>query len=253
MMDSYDINVAIECIKITDKIILFCGTSDQTFLEFTYSFISSYIENYWYPASFGYLCGSIPFGLLLTKFFLKQDIRTLGSGNIGATNVLRTGNKKLAALTLLLDALKAILPVLFFVHLTSYFSSTHSEKALIPALVCGLFAIIGHCYPVWLKFKGGKGVATTLGVLLAAVPFSGMLACLTWLISAKAGKISSLAAISAMICAPAFTYTFYGLEPAIINVMISLLVIWRHRENIKRIRAGTEPKIGDKKKDQAGS
>ena len=217
----------------------------------------------------GYVLGSIPFGLTFAKIFGYGDIRKIGSGNIGATNVLRTGNKKLAALTLFFDAAKGPMAIGIIAFLlvglpgceavgcmqgvkcSCYGEGGYTfwELYLIP----GLCAIIGHCYPVWLKFKGGKGVATTLGVLLAAVPFSGMLACVTWLISAKAGKISSLAAISAMICAPAFTYTFYGLEPAIINVMISLLVIWRHRENIKRIRAGTEPKIGDKKKDQAGS
>lgn len=191
-----------------------------------------------------YLIGSIPFGLVFSKTFGYGDIRKIGSGNIGATNVLRTGNKKLAALTLIADALKGPLAILVCYPLLP------SPVTITDFLQIGIGAIIGHCYPVWLKFKGGKGVATTLGVLLAAVPFSGMLTCLTWLISAKAGKISSLAAISAMICAPAFTYTFYGLYPALVNVLISLLVIWRHRENIARIRAGTEPKIGDKKKTQ---
>lgn len=191
-----------------------------------------------------YLLGSIPFGLIITKLFGYGDIRSVGSGNIGATNVLRTGKKSLALITLILDTFKAIIPVLYL-HSTNENNLDFSTYALL----VGLAAILGHCYPVWLKFKGGKGVATTLGVLLAAVPFSGMLTCLTWLISAKAGKMSSLAAISAMVCAPAFTYTFYGFYPALINVLISLLVIWRHRGNIARIRAGTEPKIGDKKKD----
>lgn len=204
-------------------------------------------------ALIGYLIGSIAFGLILSKIFGYGDIRKIGSGNIGATNVLRTGNKKLAFATLVLDASKGIIAIYIIYYLNNYVyeSCERFDMAMahtISYLLVGLFAIIGHCYPIWLKFKGGKGVATTLGVLLAAVPFSGMLACLTWLISAKAGKISSLAAISAMICAPAFTYSFYGLEPAIINIAISLLVIWRHRENIKRIRAGSEPKIGDKKK-----
>lgn len=184
---------------------------------------------------FSFLIGSIPFGLMLTRLFLKEDITQIGSGNIGATNVLRTGNKKLALATLLLDVAKGIVPILIFGNTTTI------------SLSVGLFAILGHCYSIFLNAKGGKGVATALGVLLAAVPFSGMLACLTWIVSAMAGRMSSLAAISAMVCAPAFTYTFYGLEPALVNVLISLLVIWRHRENIARIRAGTEPRIGDKK------
>lgn len=183
-----------------------------------------------------YLIGSIPFGLLLTKFILKQDIRAIGSGNIGATNVLRTGNKKLAALTLLLDAVKGMVPVFIFFGQPFYI-----------LMIIGLAAIIGHCFPVWLKFKGGKGVATAIGALLAAVPFTGFLVCITWIVSAMAGKMSSLAAISAMLLAPAYTYAIYGLYPALVNVVISALVIYRHRENIKRIRAGTEPKIGEKK------
>lgn len=192
----------------------------------------------------GYILGSIPFGLIFTKLSGKGDIRKVGSGNIGATNVLRMGNKKLALATLICDALKAVIAISIVAILIDIYR--YDEKMAL-LLIVGLAAIIGHCYPIWLKFKGGKGVATTLGVLLAAVPFSGMLTCLTWLISAKFGKMSSLAAISAMVCAPAFTYTFYGLYPALINIAISLLVIWRHRENIARIRAGTEPKIGDKK------
>lgn len=230
-----------------------------------------------------YIIGSIPFGLVITKVFTKQDITKIGSGNIGATNVLRTGNKKLALFTLFLDVSKGIFAIVVFAYISSIlaevfpscipsasnsnipspcsdfpfrnfdhvsisndFSNLISIASLYPLLI-GLFAILGHCYPIWLKFKGGKGVATALGVLLAAVPFTGLLTCLTWIISAMAARISSLAAISAMVCAPAFTYTFYGLYPALINVLISLLVIWRHRENIARIRKGTEPKIGDKK------
>lgn len=190
-----------------------------------------------------YIFGSIPFGLLLTKIAGKGDIRQIGSGNIGATNVLRTGGKLLAFATLCCDILKAIIPI--FILYTFH----ESVNDLSFVLLIGLAAIIGHCYPVWLKFKGGKGVATTLGVLLAAVPFTGLIACVTWLISAKFGKISSVAAISAMIVAPVMTYVFYGWEPAIVNTLISALVIWRHRSNIARIRAGTEPRIGDKKKE----
>lgn len=211
-----------------------------------------------------YLIGSLPFGLILAKAFGYGDIRKIGSGNIGATNVLRTGNKKLAFATLLLDFLKGFI---IFVLIQPYMEVTTGScpqyadadwianyneaiyEHFLLAFTAGLAAIIGHCYPVWLKFKGGKGVATTLGVLLAAVPFTGLIACVTWLISAKFGKISSLAAMSAMIVAPVMTYVFYGIYPALINALISALVIWRHRSNIARIRAGTEPRIGDKKKD----
>lgn len=201
---------------------------------------------------FGYIMGSIPFGLVLTRIFSKQDIRSIGSGNIGATNVLRTGSKKLALATLILDVVKAIVPIITFWILVKgerLVNSGEVDNLTGELLLVGLAAIIGHCYPVWLKFKGGKGVATTLGVLLAAVPFTGLIACATWLVSAKFGKISSVAAMSAMIVAPVMTYVFYGMYPAIINALISALVIWRHRENIARIRAGTEPRIGDKKKE----
>ena len=191
-----------------------------------------------------YLIGSIPFGLILTKLVLKQDITKIGSGNIGATNVLRTGNKKLALATLILDALKGVAAIFII-----YALLPQPDHYFTFALTVGLFAILGHCFPVWLKFKGGKGVATTLGVLLIAVPFTGALACMTWLLSAFTAKISSLAAISAMILAPAFTYFFHGMDAALINVLISLLVIYRHKENIKRMKAGTEPRIGGKKKD----
>ncbi len=184
-----------------------------------------------------YLIGSIPFGLILTRLGGYGDIRDIGSGNIGATNVLRTGNKKLALLTLFLDGIKSVIAIIIFYRPDFSF-----------LMLIGFAAMIGHCFPVWLKFKGGKGVATTFGVLLAAVPFAGMLAALTWILSAMAGRMSSLAALSAMIMAPAYTYAIYGLYPALINVAISALVIVRHKENIKRIRAGTEPRIGEKKK-----
>ncbi len=198
----------------------------------------------------GYLIGSIPFGLILSKAFGYGDIRNIGSGNIGATNVLRTGNKKLAFATLMLDALKGVAAIYTFWLLSRYMEQPCDiSRMQLHFIMVGLAAIIGHCYPVWLKFKGGKGVATTLGVLLAAVPFTGLIACVTWLVSAKFGKISSVAAMSAMIVAPPMTYVFYGIYPALINALISALVIWRHRSNIARIRAGTEPRIGDKNKE----
>lgn len=180
----------------------------------------------------GYLIGSVPFGLILSKTFGLGDIRKIGSGNIGATNVLRTGNKKLAALTLILDAAKGA----FAVFVGSYDGA--------------IFAVIGHCYPVWLKFKGGKGVATALGVFLAATPFSGLAACAMWLAVAFTTKISSLAALIALLTAPIVTYFIYGAEPAAIALLITALVWWRHRENIKRLLNGTEPKISFKKKDE---
>jgi len=184
-----------------------------------------------------YLIGSIPFGLLLTKFFAKQDIRDIGSGNIGATNVLRTGNKALAAATLILDGGKGAFAVLFLPLFLPF--------GALP-LATGLFAMVGHCFPVWLKFKGGKGVATTLGVFLAAVPFVGSAACGAWLASAFLFRISSLAALIAMGIAPILTFFIYGLETAIICKLISLLVFWRHKENIQRLLKGEEPRIGKK-------
>ena len=187
-----------------------------------------------------YLIGSIPFGLLLTKIAGHGDIRDIGSGNIGATNVLRTGNKFLALMTLLLDVLKAIVPLLILRTILPH-------AALTPMLLpIGLFIIIGHCYPVWLKFKGGKGVATTLGVLLAIVPYAGLAACATWLLSAFLFRISSLAALMAVAVAPVVTFFVYGQAPASMCVLIMLLVWVRHKDNIKRLMKGEEPRIGKK-------
>jgi len=191
-----------------------------------------------------YLMGSIPFGLLLSKLFGKGDIREIGSGNIGATNVLRTGSKGLALATLLLDFAKSIVPIIVFYQINKI-DTPHDIAVLI-----GLFAILGHCFPIWLKFKGGKGVATTFGVLFAAVPWAGFLAAVTWGIVAGFSRYSSLAALSAVALTPLFTFIYYGPAPAIITVLIGLLVFWRHKENIQRLMAGTESKIGSKKKDQ---
>ncbi len=197
-----------------------------------------------------YFIGSIPFGLLLTKISGFGDIRKIGSGNIGATNVLRTGNKKLAALTLLLDAGKGAILIIILNYFFPYnpnFSS--ASKSLFTAiyLLVGLFIIIGHCFPIWLKFKGGKGVATSIGVLLAATPYAGIIACITWILLAAIFKISSLAALIAALVAPLATFFLYGQEPAIIATLITLLIWLRHKDNIKRILNGTEPKIGGKK------
>ena len=189
-----------------------------------------------------YMIGTIPFGLLLTKLFLKRDIRTVGSGNIGATNVLRAGNKKLALATLLLDFTKGLFLILFI----SLNFKVHDDR--LPHLVLlGFFAILGHCFPVWLKFKGGKGVATTFGVLFAAVPWAGFVAAVTWGIVAGFSRYSSLSALCAVALAPVVTLIYYGTMPALISVLIAALVFWRHKENIQRLVAGTESKIGDSK------
>lgn len=184
-----------------------------------------------------YFIGSIPFGLILTKVFAKQDIRTVGSGNIGATNVLRTGNKLLALLTLLLDGAKGAVAILLLPVLLPYGASL---------IAIGLFATLGHCFPVWLKFKGGKGVATTAGVLLAAVPLAGVIALGVWVAMVFAFRVSSLAALVAAFVAPIATFFFYGAAPAGITLMIALLVFWRHKENIQRLLKGEEPKVGKK-------
>lgn len=191
-----------------------------------------------FAAILGYLFGSIPFGLVLAKMGGYGDIRKIGSGNIGATNVLRTGNKPLALATLLLDSGKgaiAVLIALFFLNFPA-------------AMVAGFAALVGHCYPVWLKFKGGKGVATTLGTLLALLPPVGLITCLLWLFSAAAFRISSLAALIAVGLSPLVSHFMYG-DPNISGLCAAIagLVFLKHRENIKRLFAGTEPKIGKKK------
>ncbi len=191
---------------------------------------------------FTYLLGAIPFGLFLTKIFAKKDVRSVGSGNVGATNVLRAGGKKLAAATLLLDALKGGISVLIF---SAIYPGEKFPFAV--ALFIGLIAILGHCFPIWLKFKGGKGVATTLGALLAAVPYAGLAACATWLLMAFAFKYSSLSALIAVAVAPIVTLFVYGASPALICVLIALLVWGRHHANIRRLLKGEEPKIGSKK------
>jgi len=184
----------------------------------------------------GYIAGSIPFGLVLAWLAGYGDIRKTGSGNIGATNVLRTGNKPLALLTLILDAGKgaaAAGAVLYFVSFDM-------------ALWAALGAIIGHCFPVWLKFKGGKGVATTLGTLLAVMPGPGLMACGVWLVTAALFRMSSLAALVALLSAPLSAFLLYGEMPALIAFLIAALVWWRHKENIRRLIKGEEPKIGKK-------
>jgi acyl phosphate:glycerol-3-phosphate acyltransferase len=188
-------------------------------------------------AVLGYLIGSVAFGLLLARAMNLGDLRTIGSGNIGATNVLRTGNKTAAALTLVLDGAKGAVAVL----LARFFAGEDAAQ------VAGLAAMIGHCYPIWLKFKGGKGVATFLGVILALAWPAGLACCLAWLIGALVTRISSMGAIAAASTSTIFLVILgYG-SAFFLGIILTLLIFWRHRENIKRIRAGNEPKIGAKK------
>lgn len=184
----------------------------------------------------GYLLGSIPFGLLLTRAAGLGDIRGIGSGNIGATNVLRTGNKKLAAATLLLDAAKGAVAVLI----------ARAWPGDTAALVAGLAAFLGHIYPVWLGFKGGKGVATYLGVLIALAWQLALLFAVLWLGVAKLGKISSLAAIVATIAVPIAAWSFGDRTLALTVTLMSIVVLIKHRANIERLMAGEEPRIGSK-------
>ncbi|MCB9993973.1 MAG: glycerol-3-phosphate 1-O-acyltransferase PlsY [Hyphomicrobiaceae bacterium] len=187
-------------------------------------------------AIFGYLLGSIPFGLLLTRFAGFGDIRAIGSGNIGATNVLRTGNRWLALATLLLDCGKAVAAVLIVRYFVPYPPLAYS--------VAGIAAFLGHLFPVWLGFKGGKGVATYIGALLGINWIVGLIFCAVWLFIAVVRRTSSLAAITAAITAPIFSYIFSGPHLASGAAFMSLLLIYKHRANISRILAGTEPKIG---------
>ncbi len=186
-------------------------------------------------AVLGYALGSIPFGLLLTRWAGLGDIRAIGSGNIGATNVLRTGKKSLAALTLLLDGGKGAAAVLIM---------TFAAHGPAPAAIAGLFAVLGHLFPVWLHFKGGKGVATGLAVLLAFSFPVGLAACALWLIYAVWKKISSLAALMAFAMAPILALII-GIAPSktLVVLLISVLIFFKHRANIARLRAGTEPRI----------
>jgi acyl phosphate:glycerol-3-phosphate acyltransferase len=187
-------------------------------------------------ALLAYLLGSVPFGLVITRMMGLGDLRQIGSGNIGATNVLRTGNKPAAAATLLLDAGKGGIAVLI-------------ARALVgpdAAQVAGLAAFIGHIYPVWLGFKGGKGVATFLGTLLALSWPVGLTACATWLVMAALTRISSLAALAAAGTSTLWMVVFGQGQMMMLGVVLTLLVYWRHKANILRLRAGTEPKIGKK-------
>jgi acyl phosphate:glycerol-3-phosphate acyltransferase len=193
----------------------------------------AYTWPYYVAAIGGYLIGSIPFGLILTRLAGLGDIRAIGSGNIGATNVLRTGSKGLAALTLVLDMAKGAVAVLLGAH---FGPDT--------AVLAGGGAVIGHIAPIWLGFKGGKGVATALGVLTALAWPVGILSAVTWLIVAAVGRISSLAALIAIGAAPIYAYLLVDPQRAELALFIAVLVWVRHYENIRRLLKGQEPRIG---------
>jgi acyl phosphate:glycerol-3-phosphate acyltransferase len=190
------------------------------------------------PVAFviGYFLGSIPFGLVLTKLAGTADLRSIGSGNIGATNVLRTGRKGLAAATLLLDMLKGTAAVI----IAGYFGGPNA------AMLAALGAILGHLFPVWLKFRGGKGVAVYIGVMLGLFWPAALVFCAIWLATAFASRYSSLSALVASFVTPLFLW-FFG-QPALASLaaLLTLLLFYMHRENIKRLQAGTEGRIGQR-------
>jgi glycerol-3-phosphate acyltransferase PlsY len=187
-------------------------------------------------AVIGYLLGSIPFGLILTRAAGLGDVRSIGSGNIGATNVLRTGNKKLAAATLLLDALKASAAA----WIAGYF---FGEEA---AIIAGFFAFIGHLFPVWIGFKGGKGVATYIGTLLGIAPIMVLVFAAVWLAIAFTTRYSSLSALVAMLVIPVALWILGAEKVAAVMAIMTLISYWKHKTNISRLISGTESKIGAK-------
>ncbi|MCU0817344.1 MAG: glycerol-3-phosphate 1-O-acyltransferase PlsY [Cypionkella sp.] len=187
-------------------------------------------------AVLAYLLGSVPFGVVITRALGLGDLRKIGSGNIGATNVLRTGNKGAAAATLLLDAGKGGIAVL----LARAWVGTDAAQ------VAALFSFLGHLYPVWLGFKGGKGVATFLGTLLALAWPAGLAACATWAAVAAISRISSLSALVAAALSPIWLALLGYAEMSLLAVLLAAVIFQRHSANIARLRAGTEPKIGRK-------
>ncbi len=199
----------------------------------------SYAAPYYAAAlGLGYLLGAIPFGLVLTRLAGLGDIRAIGSGNIGATNVLRTGNKALALATLLLDGGKGAAAVLL--------GTLYGPDI---AMLAGTGAFLGHLFPVWLKFRGGKGVATALGILLAIAWPVGILACLTWLATAAIFRFSSLAALMAAALAPVYAYFLADMQRLELAAFLALLIFARHHANIRRLLKGEEPRIGGGKKE----
>ncbi|WNV10570.1 glycerol-3-phosphate 1-O-acyltransferase PlsY [Tardiphaga sp. 709] len=191
---------------------------------------------YIFAAALGYFLGSVPFGLVLTKLAGTQDIRTIGSGNIGATNVLRTGRKGLAAATLLLDALKGTVAVII----------AGSVGGPVPAMIAGLFAFLGHLFPVWLGFKGGKGVAVYIGIMFGLYWPAAIVFCLAWLACAFSSRYSSFSALTASAITPIFLWWAKAPQLAVLATALTLLLWFMHRENIKRLLNGTEGKIGAK-------
>ena len=187
-------------------------------------------------AALGYLLGSIPFGMVLTRLLGLGNLREIGSGNIGATNVLRTGNKLAAALTLILDGGKVLVAVL----------AARAAGGEDLAQIAGLAAMIGHCYPVWLRFAGGKGVATFLGIVLALAWPVGIGCCLAWLAGAFATRISSMGALVSSLASVPLAFVLGSADAVLLCAALAALIFWRHRANIARIKAGTEPKIGRK-------
>ncbi len=183
----------------------------------------------------GYLLGSIPFGLLLTRQ-VGIDIRTVGSGNIGTTNVLRTGNKGLALATLLLDAGKGALAVVL----------ARQFVGIEAGVLAGMAALVGHCWPVWLNFRGGKGVATILGIALALVPLAGVAALLVWAGGALLTRYSSVGGMLAALSTPLLAWALGAPHSAIALAVLAAIVIGRHHDNIARLRSGTESRIGQK-------
>jgi glycerol-3-phosphate acyltransferase PlsY len=190
----------------------------------------------------GYLLGSIPFGLILTRLAGLGDVRRIGSGNIGATNVLRTGNKGLAALTLLLDGLKGTAAVLIAERI-----GATGGIAILASLAGGFAAFIGHIFPVWLGFRGGKGVATYIGVIAGLLPGAALTFCAIWLTTAFATRYSSLSALVAAIVTPGLIWLVWRVPyVAVLALVMAAVLIWKHEANIRRLLRGEEPKIGAK-------
>ena len=187
-------------------------------------------------ATFGYLLGSVPFGMILAKLMGLGNLREIGSGNIGATNVLRTGSKLAAALTLLLDGGKGAVAVL----------AARAAAGEDAAQLAGLAAMLGHCFPVWLRFAGGKGVATFLGIVLALAWPVGVGCCLAWLAGALATRISSMGALVSWAGSVPLAFFLGAGDASLLFLWLAAVIYWRHSANIARIRAGTEPKIGRK-------
>jgi glycerol-3-phosphate acyltransferase PlsY len=210
------------------------------------------LMSYLWAAIIGYLLGSIPFGLLITRAAGLGDVRKIGSGNIGATNVLRTGRRELAALTLVLDAAKGAVAVLITrAFIVGYPVPTIESEGGWILCAAAAAAFLGHVFPVWLGFKGGKGVAVFIGVLLALSWPVGLVFCAVWLLIAYAQKYSSLAALTAAATAPLFAYAIDGMTLAVTSAGLALLLFYMHRANILRLFNNTEPKIGSEKR-QAG-